>query len=78
MKRIIGDKHTPPNPSRHYPNPAYIKELISRTGLSQQAAARAIGVSPRIMRYYLAGKVKIPYPVQYALESLPGKNIVSP
>jgi transcriptional regulator with XRE-family HTH domain len=52
------------------PDPAYLRELIKRAGLSQREAARRIGVSERAMRYYLSGERDAPYPVQYALESL--------
>ena len=59
--------------SRYNPDPAYLRGLIERAGLSQREAARRIGISERVMRYYLAdppvGK-PAPYPVQYALESL--------
>ena len=63
----------PPNSANHNPDPAYLRGLIERAGLSQREAARRIGVSERVMRYYLAdppvGK-PAPYPVQYALERL--------
>lgn len=62
-----------PSAAKHNPDPAYLRELIDRAGLSQREAARRIGVSERVMRYYLAdppiGK-PAPYPVQYALEHL--------
>lgn len=34
-------------------SPAYITELLRVAGLSQRKAAHAIGVSERMMRYYL-------------------------
>lgn len=60
-----------PSAEKHNPDPAYLRGLIERAGLSQREAARRIGVSERIMRYYLADSgTPAPYPVQYALEQL--------
>lgn len=64
-----------PDATRYNPAPAYLRGLLERAGVSQQAAARAIGISPRTMRYYLCapdspGYRPAPYPVQYALEML--------
>ncbi|MDE2468791.1 MAG: helix-turn-helix transcriptional regulator, partial [Bradyrhizobium sp.] len=59
-----------PDASRHDPRPEYIRALIARAGLSQREAARRIGISERVMRYYCAGERTPPYPVQYALERL--------
>lgn len=59
-----------PNASKQNPDPAYLRELLERASLSQREAARRIGISERVMRYYLAGEREAPYPVQYALESL--------
>ncbi len=62
-----------PNASKHEPDPAYIRGLIERAGLSQREAARRIGVSERMMRYYVSddqNAPRAPYPVQYALENL--------
>lgn len=64
-----------PDATRYNPSPAYLRGLLERAGVSQQAAARQIGISPRTMRYYLcrtdaSGYRPAPYPVQYALEML--------
>lgn len=64
-----------PNAARHNPSPLYLRRLIERAGLTQAQAAKAIGISARMMRYYLAeeGSDKhreAPYRVQYALEGL--------
>lgn len=61
-----------PDSNLHNPNAAYLRALISRTGLSQQAIARRIGVSPRRMRAYLSANAGAPAPylVQFALEAL--------
>lgn len=60
--------------ARHDPRPGYLRALLDRAGVSQRAAARSIGVSERVMRYYLvdeaAGYRPAPYPVQFALEAL--------
>lgn len=59
-----------PTATKHNPDPAYLRELLERAGLSQREAARRIGISERVMRYYLSGEREAPYPVQYALENL--------
>lgn len=63
------------DPTLRNPDPAYLRMLIDRTGLSQREAARRIGISDRVMRQYLANRsrktaLKMPYPIQYALELL--------
>ena len=67
------DNRVIPNATRHNQDPAYLRGLIKRAGLSQNEAARRIGISPRMMRYYLAAGDKgrpAPYLVQFALEKL--------
>lgn len=59
-----------PDPNEHYPEPDYLRYLIEAAGLSQRAAAKAIKISERAMRYYLSGERECPYPVQFALEAL--------
>lgn len=63
-----------PDATRHNPDPAYLRGLLQRAGLSQRDAARRIGVSERMMRYYLAPESAsyrpAPYVVQYAIERL--------
>ena len=53
---------------------AYMRKLISRAGLNQCSAARAIGISPRAMRRYVSEDRKVyrqpPTPVVMALEGL--------
>lgn len=68
-----------PDASKHCPDPFYLRELVRRSGLSQENCARRVGISPRQMRYHLAlgdGRQDAPYPVQFALEVLAG--VVSP
>lgn len=64
-----------PDATRHNPDPAYLRGLLLAAGVSQREAARRIGVSERVMRYYLAPDTAdyrpAPYVVQFALESLP-------
>ena len=67
---LTDSKPMKPNASKLNPDPAYLRELLERAGLSQREAARRIGISERVMRYYLSGEREAPYPVQYALESL--------
>lgn len=43
-----------PDASKHNPDPAYLRLLLKQAGVSQVEAARAIGVTERMMRYYLA------------------------
>jgi len=59
-----------PDPSTLTSDPAYLRGLLAQAGLSQRAAARAIGVNERTMRDWLAGKYQWPYTAQYALEAL--------
>lgn len=71
-----------PDASRRDPSPEYIRALVERAGLTQRAAARQIGVSERMMRYYLASDAAdhrdAPYVVQFALESLAKSPEVAP
>lgn len=66
--------HRQPDASLHDPRPEYLRALLDQAGVSQREAARRIGVSERMMRYYLADESAdhrpAPYVVQYALESL--------
>lgn len=63
-----------PDASNHNPSPEYLRALLDRAGVSQREAARRIGISERMMRYYLAPESAdyrpAPYAVQFALESL--------
>lgn len=64
-----------PDATLHDPRPDYLRALLDQAGLSQREAARRIGVSERMMRYYVArtdscGHRAAPYVVQFALESL--------
>jgi transcriptional regulator with XRE-family HTH domain len=63
-----------PDATNHDPRPEYLRALVARSGLSQREAARRIGVSERLLRYYLAplegDHREAPYPVQFSLESL--------
>ena len=64
-----------PDASKHDPRPEYLRALLERAGLSQRQAAMKIGISDRVMRYYVSDVSSAtyrpaPYPVQYALEQL--------
>lgn len=63
-----------PDASLHDPRPGYLRALLDRAGVSQQEAARMIGISSRMMRYYVADESAdhrpAPYAVQFALEAL--------
>ncbi|ORE86861.1 hypothetical protein ATO7_07472 [Oceanococcus atlanticus] len=60
--------------ANHCPWPQYLRELLGLSGLSQREAARRLGVSERMMRYYLSedseGHREAPYLVQFGLEAL--------
>ncbi len=64
-----------PDIALHNPDPDYLRGLIDRAGISQREAARRLGISPRMMRQYLAGGEvatarPAPYLVQFGLEAL--------
>lgn len=64
-----------PNASQHNPAPAYLRGLLDQANISQRQAAHLLGVSDRMMRYYLADEGseqhrKAPYLVQFGLECL--------
>lgn len=61
---------TPPDATRHLPQPDYLRALLETAGLTQNAAADAIGIDHRSMRRYLLGERPIPYLVQYGVEQL--------
>jgi len=66
-----------PNACLYNPDPNYLRQLVSLTGLSQENCARALGVAPRTFRYYLstaADHQDAPYTVQFALESLAARD----
>lgn len=74
-----GQATGPDAEARRNPCPRYLRLLIEQAGLSQREAARRVGVSERMMRYYLSevdAKTfrPAPYPVQYALEQLCRRN----
>lgn len=63
-----------PDVAKHNPDQAYLRALLERAGLTQHGAAARLGVSPRMMRYYVsdqgADHRDAPYLVQFALECL--------
>lgn len=65
-----------PDATLHNPAPDYLRALVAASGLSQRECARRIGVSERLLRYYLTDQTggkearEAPYPVQFALEAL--------
>lgn len=68
-----------PNAENHAPDPAYLRELIKKSGVTQLEAAKLIGISDRVMRKYLAKRdsvsaLEAPYSVQFCLECLAQKS----
>ncbi|MDV5861411.1 helix-turn-helix transcriptional regulator [Pseudomonas mendocina] len=64
-----------PDASLHNPDPRYLRGLLEKAGLTQRQAAQLLGISDRVMRYYLSAETSdsyraAPYPVQFALECL--------
>lgn len=64
-----------PDAKTFNPDPAYLRGLIEKAGISQREAARRIGISDRLLRAYLTDPAKVSaltvtYPVQYCLEAL--------
>lgn len=67
-----------PDSQKHNPDPAYLRELVTKAGLSQRKAATLIGITDRAMRQYLADRkaataINAPYAVQFCLECLAGE-----
>lgn len=66
-----------PDASTHNPDPVYLRELLDDAGVSQRKAAALLGISERVMRYYLSDHASgtyrpAPYTVQFCLEALKG------
>lgn len=47
-----------------------LAEMVARTGLSNSAAAREVGIHPRTMRKYLSGDLPVPKWLPLALQAL--------
>lgn len=80
FKSLHGAK---PDVSLHNPDAVYMRSLVAACGMTQAEAAKALGLSERVMRYYLSQNTDTfrpaPYTVQYALEQLASHNCkVSP
>lgn len=64
-----------PDARNHKPDAAYLRDLVSKSCETQNKCAELVGVSARMMRYYLCeapgkGYRPAPYAVQFALECL--------
>ena len=64
-----------PDASRHNPDPRYLRGLLKGAGVTQRQASELLGISDRVMRYYLSDESSesyraAPYPIQFALECL--------
>lgn len=65
----------PPDATRYNPDPRYLRGLLGHAALSQRKAAALMGISDRVLRYYLSDPSSTsyrpaPYIVQYVLEAL--------
>lgn len=60
----------------HRPDPAYLRGLIERAGISQREAARRLGVTDSHLRKWLREPPAsvCPYPAQVCLELLAGET----
>lgn len=59
-----------PDPSTHDPRPEYLAELLASTGMHKRDVAKyVLGCDLRTLDRYLSGERKIPYGVQFLLES---------
>ena len=71
FKSLHGAK---PDVSLHNPDAVYMRSLVTACDMTQVEAAKALGLSERVMRYYLSQNPDTfrpaPYTVQYALEQL--------
>ena len=61
-----------PDATKHNPDPAYLRQLLRRSGLSQREAAEMIGLPLRTLENFLSarGKARADYRTQFALEVL--------
>lgn len=53
---------------------AELQKVIDRAGHSQSSAARALGISRRMLMYYLSGEHEIPLKIALAVKSLPAPS----
>lgn len=59
----------------HNPEPAYLRGLIDKIGISQRGIAKILQITPQIFRMYITDKSNLsykecPYKVQLCLEYL--------
>lgn len=64
-----------PDASTHNPSPHYLRGVLDQAGISQREAATMLGLSDRVIRYYLSDTTSpshrpAPYVVQFAIECL--------
>jgi hypothetical protein len=53
---------------------AELQKAITRAGHSQSSAARELGISRRMLMYYLSGEHEIPRLVELAVKALPAAD----
>jgi len=67
-----------PDISNYDPSIKYTAKIIEATRLTQTELARRLGVTDRAIRYWADGSRRMPYTVQYCIESLAMKRSASP
>lgn len=68
-----------PDASTRNPSPHYLRGMLEQAGISQIQAAALLGMSDRVIRYYLSDTTSpshrpAPYVVQFAIECLVKEN----
>lgn len=68
-----------PDAKAHNPDPEYLRCLVLKANKTQREIALLLGISERVIRYYLSQKSSMyyrpaPYTVQFAIECLAQKE----
>ena len=64
-----------PDATRHNPDPAHLRDLLAKAGVSQRKAAQLLGMSAAGLQNYIRDPADpkyrpAPYVVQFAMEAL--------
>ena len=76
----MSNKTTLPDATKHNPDENYLRELITKSGLSIGECARTVGVTKSNFKQMLDSRhaMKAPYAVQYCLEILSENSCNTP